>query len=83
MINIKTQQEIEIMQKGGEMLAATMWELVKTIKPGMTELEVDNLAEKLILQKGGEPGFKRVDGYKYSVCMSTNDVCVHGIPGSN
>lgn len=82
MIKIKTPQEVEIMKKSGQMLSETMWELVDSIKVGMTELELDNLAEKLIIQKGGEPGFKRVDGYKHTVCMSTNDACVHGIPGS-
>jgi methionyl aminopeptidase len=80
MINIKTDQEIKIMKKGGQMLSETMWELVKFIKPGVTELEIDKLAQKLILEKGGEPGFKKVQGYKYTVCLSTNDACVHGIP---
>jgi methionyl aminopeptidase len=70
------------MKKGGQMLSETMWELVKFIKPGVTELEIDNLAQKLILEKGGEPGFKKVQGYKYTVCLSTNDACVHGIPTS-
>lgn len=80
MINIKTPTEIEIMQKGGKMLSEVMWELVSFVKEGVSEIEIDRLAEKLILEKGGEPGFKRVDGYKYSVCLSTNDVVVHGIP---
>lgn len=82
MIHIKTNQEIEIMKKSGQMLSETMWELTRQIKPGMTELELDKLAEKLILEKGGEPGFKKVDGYRHTVCMSTNDICVHGIPGN-
>lgn len=80
MINIKTEKEIEIMRTGGKILSDVMWELVKNVKVGVSELELDQLAEKLIRQKGGEPGFKRVDGYKYSICMSTNDVVVHGIP---
>jgi methionyl aminopeptidase len=80
MINIKTEKEIEIMKTGGKILSDVMWELVKNVKPGVSELEIDALAEKLIREKGGEPGFKRVDGYQYSVCMSTNDVVVHGIP---
>lgn len=80
MINIKTKEEIEKMKTGGKILSEVMWELVKNVKPGFSELELDQLAEKLIREKGGEPGFKKVDGYKYSVCMSTNDVVVHGIP---
>lgn len=80
MINIKSEKEIEIMRTGGKILSEVMWELVKNVKVGVSELELDNLAEKLIREKGGEPGFKRVDGYKYSICISTNDVVVHGIP---
>lgn len=80
MINIKTPNEIEIMKKGGKMLSEVMWELISFVKEGILEIEIDKLAEKLILEKGGKPGFKRVDGYKYSVCLSTNDVVVHGIP---
>jgi len=43
-------------------------------------IEIDEMAEKLILEKGGEPGFKKVEGYKHTICISTNDVVVHGIP---
>jgi len=80
MINIKTQQEIEIMKTGGKILSESLWEVMSSIKPGVSELELDALAEKLILQKGGEPGFKKVPGYKHTICISTNDVVVHGIP---
>ncbi len=80
MINIKTKDEIKVMQAGGKILSDVMWELVKHVKPGVSEIELDRLAEKLIIEKGGEPGFKRVDGYKYTICVSTNDAVVHGIP---
>jgi methionyl aminopeptidase len=80
MINIKTQEEIEIMKTGGKILAESLWEVISYIKPGVSELELDALAEKLILQKGGEPGFKKVPDYKHTICISTNDVVVHGIP---
>jgi len=80
MINLKTKDEIKVMQKGGKILSEVMWELVSYVKPGVSEIELDRLAEKLIIEKGGEPGFKRVDGYKYTICVSTNDAVVHGIP---
>lgn len=80
MINIKTPEQIEIMKTGGKMLSETMWELVAHVKPGVSEIELDTMAEKLIVEKGGEPGFKRVDGYKHTICVSTNDAVVHGIP---
>ena len=68
------------MKTGGHMLATVLGEVMEMIKPGVTELEVDRYAEKRIRELGGEPGFMRVQGYKYSTCMSTNDVVVHGIP---
>lgn len=80
MINIKTEKEIEIMKDGGRILAGVLDQLVSVIKPGMTELELDKLAESLIIQKGAESGFKKVPGYVYTLCLSTNDVVVHGIP---
>jgi methionyl aminopeptidase len=82
MIHIKSKQEIEFMKTGGHMLSQVLNEVMDSIKPGVTELELDQLAEKLIREKGGESGFKRVDGYHHTICMSTNDVVVHGIPGS-
>lgn len=80
MISIKTDKEIQIMAKGGKILAEVVWEVLKNAKPGVSEIELDTLAEKLILEKGGYPGFKKVNGYKNSICVSTNDVVVHGIP---
>jgi methionyl aminopeptidase len=80
MINLKTEKEIKIMQAGGKILAEVLEEVIKNAKAGVSELELDNLAEKLILEKGGKPGFKKVDGYKYTTCISTNDVVVHGVP---
>ena len=80
MIDIKTKEEIKIMQEGGRILAKVLKELLQNIKPGVSELEIDQLAEKLIRDYGAEPGFKKVKGYNFSVCVSTNDVVVHGIP---
>lgn len=80
MIRVKSKEEIEIMKKGGAILADVLGRVVASIRPGVTELEMDELAEKLMRQKGAEPGFKRVAGYRHSICMSTNDVVVHGIP---
>ncbi len=80
MIKIKNDQEIEIMRFGGKILAETMSELIDYLKPGVSEKELDKLAEALIVKKGGEPGFKKVDSYNYTLCVSTNDQVVHGLP---
>lgn len=80
MIQFKTPQEIALMEKGGKILADTLFAVLDAAKPGVTELELDALAEKLIRERGGEPGFKKVPGYHHTICVSTNDVVVHGIP---
>ena len=80
MINYKTNKEIDIMRESGKILSEVMWEVMNFIKPGVTEIEVDGLADRLITEKGGMAGFKFVDGYKYATCISTNNVVVHGIP---
>ncbi|OGH13967.1 MAG: type I methionyl aminopeptidase [Candidatus Levybacteria bacterium RIFCSPHIGHO2_01_FULL_37_33] len=80
MIDIKTPDEIKIMREGGKILASVLSELLKNIKPGISELDIDRLAEKLIIENGAEPGFKKVKGYLHSICVSTNDVVVHGVP---
>jgi methionyl aminopeptidase len=80
MIQLKNEKEIEIMRQGGKILSDVLFEVLKHAKVGVSELELDQLAEELILKKGGEPGFKKVEGYKHTICISTNDVVVHGIP---
>lgn len=80
MIHIKTDQEIEIMKKAGKILADVLDVIKHHVKPGVTELELDALAEKIIRDHGGEPGFMKVQGYKHAICVATNDVVVHGIP---
>jgi len=80
MIELKSKEEIEIMKKGGKILAETLQNILNCAKPGVTEIELEDLANETICKKGGEPGFKRVKGYSYATCISTNDVVVHGIP---
>jgi len=67
MIDYKTPEEIKIMQHGGSILADVLGKVMTAIKPGVTELAIDQLAEKLIREQGGEPGFKRVPGYHYTI----------------
>lgn len=72
--------KIQTMFEAGKILGDVLQEVVDYVRPGITEIEIDGFAEKLIRQKGGEPGFKRVPGYKHTICVSTNNVVVHGIP---
>src|SRR5258706_3250569 len=80
MIPIKTQKEIDIMRKAGKILAEVLYNVIDHVKPGVSEIELDELAEKLILEMGGKPGFKKVPGYRHTLCVATNEVVVHGIP---
>ncbi len=82
MIHIKNAQEIESMKKGGHMLAVALNEALSSVKPGITEGELDKIAENSIRKQGGKPGFMEVPGYKHTICTATNEVIVHGIPGN-
>lgn len=79
-IKLKTPEEIEIMRIGGKMLSEALWKVLEHATPGVSELELDHLAEKTIRSRGGEPGFQKVRGYHHTICASTNDVIVHGVP---
>lgn len=79
-MSIKTDKEIRTMAEGGKILAQVLLEVLKYAKPGVSGLELDRLAERLIREKGGEPGFKKVRNYKHALCVCVNDVVVHGIP---
>lgn len=82
MIPIKTHEQIKIMQHGGKILSDVLFKVLQHAVPGVTEIKLDLMAEKLIRERGGEPGFMRVHGYRHTTCMSTNDIVVHGIPGN-
>lgn len=81
MIICKTQRELDIMRDAGRIVALTHRELKKFIKPGITTLELDAIAEKFILGCDAIPSFKGYNGFRGSICSSVNDELVHGIPG--
>jgi methionyl aminopeptidase len=80
-IQLKSPREIETMAEGGRILARTLGMLRETVRPGMTTLEVDALAEDYIRSHDGAiPAFKGQYGFTGSVCISVNHEIVHGIP---
>jgi len=81
MIIIKSQREMELMRKAGEITARALEEIEKHIKPGITTLELDKIAEELILSYNATPAFKGYRGFPASICASINEEVVHGIPG--
>lgn len=88
MKSIKTNKEIELMKKAGEIVALALNKIEEAVKPGVTTIELDRIAEEFIRKSGAIPSFK---GYKAafqsvadfpgSICASVNNEVVHGIPG--
>ncbi len=70
------------MARAGRVVAATLTAVGEAIRPGVTTLELDELAEDLIRSSGGVPTFKGYNGFPGSICASPNSMVVHGIPGS-
>ena len=80
MISIKSQREIELMDKAGTIVALVHKKMSEVIKPGITTKEIDRICEKVIRDNGATPSFKGLYGFPGSVCTSINDMLVHGIP---
>jgi methionyl aminopeptidase len=80
MINYKTEEEIELVRKSSLLVAKTHAEIAGLIKPGITTLALDKIAEEFIRDNGGVPAFKGYGGFPNTLCMSPNEQVVHGIP---
>ena len=84
-IFLKTEDEIELMRQANQLVGKTLGELAKHIKPGVTTLQLDQIAEEFIRDHGAIPTFKNFPNdygvpFPASICTSVNDVVVHGIP---
>lgn len=80
MIITKTSEEIEIMRESAQIVSKTLGMLAPHIKPGISTLELDKMAEEFIRDHGAEPGFLGLYDFPNSLCMSPNAQVVHGIP---
>jgi methionyl aminopeptidase len=78
----KTAAELALMVEPGLITAAALDAVRAAIRPGITTLELDAIAEKVIRDAGAEPNFMLVPGYRHTICASVNEEVVHGIPGS-
>ena len=90
MISIKSKREIELMKEACKLTALTYDYIEKIIRPRMSTLELDNLAEKFIRDHGGIPaqkgypsGVRGVPDFPGTLCISINDVVIHGIPSKD
>jgi methionyl aminopeptidase len=80
-IQLKSQREIEIMARGGKILADTVALMERSVKPGMSTADLDRIAEDFIRShKGAVPSFKGLYNFPASICSSINNEIVHGIP---
>lgn len=82
MIFLKTQEEIELLRESNRLVGKTLGEVSKHIRPGISTLELDRIAEDFIRSNGGVPGFLDYGGFPNTLCISVNDEVVHGIPSS-
>lgn len=81
MIQLKSQREIEIMARGGKILAETVRLMESSVRPGMTTMDLDVIAEEFIRShEGATPSFKGLYNFPASICSSINHEIVHGIP---
>lgn len=80
MITLRSKREIEKIRDANQIVAEVLKCLREAVKPGISTLELDRLAEKLIRKRGGIPAFKGYAGFPASLCASVNEVVVHGIP---
>ena len=80
MISIKSEEESRLMREAGKIASKVLDSLGDIVGPGVTTLEIDRKAEKLIKKEGGIPAFKGYKGFPGNICTSINNIVVHGIP---
>ena len=82
MIFLKTNEEIELIRESSLLVGKTLAEVAKHIKPGVTTLGLDKIAEDFIRDHQAEPGCLGYGGFPNSLCTSVNEAVVHGIPNA-
>ncbi len=83
MIKIKSAQEVNKMRTAGRITAETLQIIKEHVKPGITTMELDRIAEKHITKSGAMCSFYNYNGYPGHICVSVNNQVVHGIPSHN
>ena len=80
MLYLKTNEEIGLLRESNMLVSRTLAEIASFIRPGITTLYLDRIAETFIRDNGAMPAFKGYDGFPNTLCTSVNDEVVHGIP---
>ncbi|MBE0673929.1 MAG: type I methionyl aminopeptidase [Bacteroidales bacterium] len=77
---LKSEEEVELLRASNQLVSRTLGMLAEMVKPGVSTLELDRMAETYIRDNGGIPGFKGYNGFPATLCTSVNEAVVHGIP---
>ena len=80
MIVVKTARELKKMQEACTLSANALKLAGKAVEPGVKTIEIDNIVRKYLKEKGAAPSFLGYGGFPASICVSVNDVVIHGIP---
>ena len=80
MIHYKSKEEVELIRESCLLVGETIAEVAKLIKPGITTLKLDTVAEEFIRDNNATPAFKNYNGFPFACCISVNDAIVHGFP---
>src|SRR5690349_5183994 len=81
MVHLKTGEEIQLIRESAQILGKAHGEIARLIKPGVKTKELDKVGEEFIRDHGGIPSFKNYNGFPATLCISVNEVVVHGFPG--
>jgi methionyl aminopeptidase len=79
-IILKAAWELDVLRRSNRLVAEALLELSRRVKPGVTTLELDRVAEAYLRARGAEPAFKGYRNYPYTLCASVNEAIVHGFP---
>ena len=82
MISLKSERELETMDRANSLVHKVLGAVEKTAAVGVSTADLDELAEEMIRAEGGVPAFKGYRGFPATLCTSINDVIVHGIPSA-
>ncbi len=80
MVKLKSREEIELIRESALIVSKTLGLIAEEIKPGVTPIYLDKIAEEFIRDQGAEPGFLGMYDFPNTLCMSLNEAVVHGIP---
>lgn len=82
MVRLKSSRDIKYIRRAVDIGERVLYNLSKLIAPGISTLELDSIAERMIRKSNAKPAFKGYKGFEFSTCMSVDDTIIHGIPNN-